>query len=85
VAAAGDFLPTGSDAVLPFAGGFVGRFAVFQEQQLAAGFEYPFHLFQRCMPVGDGAQGEGEQHGVDGFVRQGYLLAGQAQPFHGYR
>ena len=60
VASTSHFLPGWRDTVLPFPGGFMGRFAVFQEQQVASGFEHPFHLLQGLAPVGNGAQGEGE-------------------------
>lgn len=55
VAATGQYAPAGCDAVLPFAGGIVGGFAVLQEQQVTARPEYPFHLLQRGVPVRDGA------------------------------
>jgi hypothetical protein len=82
VAAAGQLFPAGGDAVLPLAGAIVGGFAVFEEQEFSARFEYPPHLLERCLPVGDGAQGEGQQYGIDGVVLQGDLLPRQVQPLY---
>ena len=44
MAAASELFPSGGDAVLPLSGAVVGGFAVFQEKQFAARFQYPPHL-----------------------------------------
>ncbi|MFT5449420.1 MAG: hypothetical protein ACI9DC_004613 [Gammaproteobacteria bacterium] len=80
LAAACEATPDGIEAVLPAAHRGCRRLAVLAENQLAIRLESPPHLTHRLTPVWDGAQGAGQQHGVDAVILQRDLLAGKIQP-----
>jgi len=66
----------------------MGRFRLqppaicFHSGLIPAGLEHAVHLGQGGCKVGDGAQGEGQQHAVGAVVVQGDLFAGKVQPLH---
>ncbi len=75
VAAAGDALLEAVEAVLPAGDAGLGAQPVLEEVELAARAQDPAQLVQRGVDVGDGAEGERAECGVDRCVGQRDRLA----------
>jgi hypothetical protein len=53
---------------------------VLAEKESSFRLEHPAHLPQGLTTVGDGAEGEGQQHGIDAFVLQRNLSGRPLNP-----
>src|SRR5438046_2503390 len=63
----------------------LGRHAVLQEEEAAAGSQDPVHLAERPPCVGNGAEGEGTEGSVDRLVTEREILTIQADELDRHR